>query len=66
MEMIDRILEILNERGISYPEFYTAIGISKSTFSRWKSKTISISLKNVEKIADYLGVSVDSLRGKQY
>jgi len=65
MEMIDRILEILNERGISNPQFYTAIGISKSTFSRWKAKKISISVKNVEKIADYLGVSVDSLLGKQ-
>lgn len=64
MEMIDQVLEILNERGITYPEFYTAIGISKTTFSRWKSKKLSISFKNVEKIADYLGVSVDSLRRK--
>ena len=64
MEMIDRILTILEERKITDQEFYTAIQVSRSTFYRWKSKKVSVSIQNAEKIADYLNVSVDFLLGK--
>ena len=63
MDTIAKIIELLTEKGITEPEFYKAIGVDKSTFSRWKSKECSISVKNIVKSADFLGVTADYLMG---
>lgn len=61
MDVIDRILALLKEKNIAEVEFYKAIGVDKSTYSRWKSREYKVSLCSLKKIADYFDMTVDSL-----
>ena len=63
MDTIDKVIALLGEKNIPEPDFYKAIGIDKSTFSRWKKKACTISVKNIVKCADFLGVTADYLMG---
>lgn len=65
MEHSDRILEIMNERGITAYRLAKETGIAESTFGQWrKCPSSNIYSSNLALIADYLGCSVDYLIGR--
>lgn len=65
MQHSQRILDILKEFNMSAYKVSKGTGISESLFSKWKTNpTSEISSKNLAKIADYLGVSIDYLLGR--
>lgn len=65
MEHTERILKILEDRGITAYKVSKATGISVSLFSKWRERpTSKIASQNLELIADYLDCSVDYLLGR--
>ena len=65
MEHSQRILRIIEERGITQYRVARETGISDSLFGKWKAcPTSKISSCNLVLIADYLGCSVDYLLGR--
>ena len=65
MEHSQRILKIMEEKGITQYRVAKETGISESLFGKWKAHpTSKISSCNLVLIADYLGCSVDYLLGR--
>lgn len=65
MEHSQRILKIINEKGVTEYRVSKETGISNSLFGKWKARpTSKISSCNLVLIADYLGCSVDYLLGR--
>lgn len=63
METLDKITHLLNVQGKKQKELTDYIGVSKGTFTDWKSgKTVSYN-KYLPKIAEFFDVSVDYLVG---
>lgn len=60
--MYREISSICKQRGISLQEVEDAIGIGRKTIYRWDK--VSPSIDKVKAVADYLGVSVDTLLGR--
>ena len=66
-ELLDRICVLIKEKGITEQQFCEGVQVNKSTFYRWKSGKMSISVPTIKKISDYFGVSIDYLlRGDRY
>ena len=55
---------LCKERKIRPADVSKETGISKSTFSAWKSGTYIPKLDKIKKIADYFNISLDYLTGK--
>ena len=53
--------ELRDKKGVSDYRVSQETGITKSTFSDWKSGRSSPKIDKVKKIADYLGVTIDEL-----
>ena len=65
MEHSDRILQIIEEYGLTEYRVAKGTGISNSLLSLWRKKpTSKIYSGNLVLIADYLGCSVDYLLGR--
>ncbi len=65
MEHSERILKIMEERGVTAYRVAKDAGISESVFSEWRRKPSSnIYSSNLVRIANYLGCSVDYLLGQ--
>ena len=65
MEHSDRILKIIQERGLTCYKVAKATGLSNNIFTVWKNKPSSkIYSGTLVLIADYLGCSVDYLLGR--
>ena len=65
MEHSQRILKIIEEKGVTEYRVSKETGISNSFFGKWKAHpTSKISSCNLVLIADYLGCSVDFLLGR--
>lgn len=62
--MIARILELLEEKGVSQKQLATAIGVSTGNVSDWKVGRAKPSIEVLGRIADFFGVSVDYLIGR--
>ena len=63
--MYDIFSKLLQERGLTNYQVSKDTGISQSTLSDWKRGIIKApKLNKLQIIADYLGVSVDYLLGK--
>ena len=61
-----RITELCKERGISGSRMCLDLGMSKSTMSDLKSgRKKSVTAETAQKIASYLGVSVEYLLGEE-
>lgn len=58
-----KISELCKEKGISVAKLERETGISNGTISRWGSSSPTV--EKLEKVADYFGVSVDSLLGRE-
>lgn len=58
-----RIAQLCKEKGVSVAKLERETGISNGTISRWGISSPTV--ENLEKVADYFGVSVDSLLGRE-
>lgn len=65
MGFCERLEELLKEENIMQKDFLAACGLGKNSFSNWrKSKTGYPTLPVLRSISDYLGVSVEYLKGE--
>lgn len=64
MNMFGRIQLLMLQRGMNKTEFSKAIGVSTGNMSDWASGRSSPSVDKLIKIADYFGVSIDYLIGR--
>ncbi len=61
----DIVQELADARGIPIYQMLTDLGFGKGTFSTWKKRGTIPSGSVLQKIADYFGVSVEYLLGKE-
>lgn len=61
MNIYGRIKLLARQRGVSIRELEKQLGFSNGTINQWDTSTRTSSL---EKVADYFGVSVDYLLGR--
>lgn len=65
MSVIDNIVFLLKEQNKSQKELCDHLGITKNAFTDWKAGRIKSYTKHLPQIADFFGVSVDYLLGKE-
>ena len=64
--IVSRINSLLAEKGIEKKEFYKNCGITSASYSLWNTGKTKPRMKNLETIANYLGVPVSYLlEGKE-
>lgn len=63
MSVLDRICELLIAQGKKQKDLTDYLGISKNSFTDWKSGRVKSYTKHLDKIAEFLGVSADYLLG---
>lgn len=63
--MEGKLVQILQERGISRYKLSKGTGIPQSTLADWANGNVVPSSENVAKVANYLEVSADYLMGRQ-
>lgn len=62
MTIIERIIQLADEKGIGKAKLYKSCGIPQSTFSTWTvANANSIPSEYVPKIAEFLHISCDEL-----
>lgn len=59
--MYEIYCKLRDDQGLKDADVVKATGITKSTFSDWKSGRSKLKQDKLQKIADFLGVSVDYL-----
>ena len=64
MTFAERVLDILQEKHISQAKLLQDLGLGKNQLAYWKKNDTVPNARAVEKIAEYLGVSMDYLLGK--
>jgi transcriptional regulator with XRE-family HTH domain len=57
--MYNKVKRLCDARGISIHKFEADIGLANGAVGKWK--TVTPTLANVKKVADYFGISVDAL-----
>lgn len=62
MTVFERIKKLANDQGKGVSKVATDLGFSENLFYRWK--TSEPKARDLEKVADYFGVSVDYLLGR--
>lgn len=62
---MNRIRELREARGIEQKTLAIDIGVSQPTVSSWENGVKNPSSKRAEKLADYFGVSIDYLLGRE-
>ena len=65
MEVLHRIIRLLKENNKKQIDLTDYLGISKNAFTNWKIGDNSSYMKHLPKIAEFFGVSVDYLLGKE-
>lgn len=60
-----RVRELRESKGIQQKELAVDLGVSQPTVSDWESGRKVPSAKSMAKLADYFGVSVDYLLGRE-
>ena len=65
MEVLTRILTLLDERHVQQKELSNYLGLSKCAMTGWKNGNNNSYIKHLPKIAEFFGVSVDYLLGKE-
>lgn len=63
MSVLDKVCELLKQQGKKQKDLTDFLGISKNSFTDWKSGRIKSYTKHIPKIAEFLGVSTDYLLG---
>lgn len=64
MSVLDKICKLLSEQGKKQKDLTDYLGISKNSFTDWKSGRVKSYTKHLDKISEFLNVSVDYLLGK--
>lgn len=59
----DNYASICRERGLSPTGAAKAMGIGSATVSHWKNRGLSPRTEHLQKISDFLNVSIDQLLG---
>ena len=59
--MYERYVALRNKKGVTDYKVSEATGITKSTFSDWKSGRSKPKVDKLQKLADYFGVPVTEL-----
>lgn len=62
--MYERFNKLLREKGLTAYKVAKATGVSRSTLAAWKKKEYTPKLDKLQKLANYLGVSVYYLTGE--
>lgn len=57
--LYDNVKRICEEKGISILALEDAVGFSRSSICKWKESEPGV--RKVQKVADYLGVSIETL-----
>lgn len=57
--ILQRIMQLCKERGISIAKLERETGISNGTIGRWDASSPNVN--NLKAVANYFGVSIDSL-----
>jgi transcriptional regulator with XRE-family HTH domain len=65
MDFYDKVNGLCLQRGISITAMALDLGFSKGTPSNWKIMKTPPRAEKVKKVADYFGVSVEYLIGKE-
>lgn len=65
MDVLNNILLLLKTKGIRQRDLSDHLGLSKNTMTGWKNGNNTSYMKHLPKIAEFLGVSVDFLLGKE-
>ena len=61
-----RIIRLMKDRGIQDQQLIESIGLPRGTFSNWKREKGKSYYLYIDRISDYLGVSVEYLvRGRE-
>ena len=60
---IERIRALRKQKGLTQEELAKAIGVQRAVISKYETGIVDISVSQLEKIADVLGVTVDYLLG---
>lgn len=63
--MYEIYLRLLAERGVKTADVCRATGISQTTMANWKKRRGKLGTKNAMLIAEYFGVSVEYLMGRE-
>ena len=66
MDVLNKIIELLDAKNKKQIELTNFLGISKNAFTNWKSGNNTSYIKHLPKIAEFFGVSVDYLLGKEH
>lgn len=61
----DKFCELCAKKGVSPTRAALDIGLSKATPTSWKKKGTTPQAAQLQKIADYFDISMDSLLGKE-
>ena len=64
MDILNNICELLREKNKKQKDLTDALGLTKNSFTGWKSGKSTSYMKYLPQIAEFLGVSVDFLCGK--
>lgn len=65
MEVLTKILMLLNKSHMQQKELSNYLGLSKNTMTGWKNGNNNSYMKYLPQIAEFFGVSVDYLLGKE-
>ena len=65
MEVLTRILALLDANNLQQKELSDYLGLSKNTITGWKNGNNNSYMKHLPKIAEFFGISVDYLLGKE-
>ena len=62
---VQNILDLCEERGVAITRVLTDLGFSRGLGSQWKAGKQKPSSDKLQRTADYFGVSVDDLIGRE-
>lgn len=61
--VVEKISKLCKEKGVSIAKLEKETGISNGTIGKWSRSSPTV--EKIERVADYFGVSVDWLLGRQ-
>lgn len=65
MDILNKIIELLDSQNRQQKELTDFLGLEKSTFSAWKNGKSASYKKYLPEIANFFGISVDKLIGNE-
>jgi transcriptional regulator with XRE-family HTH domain len=65
LEVLNKIIRLLKEKGVKQKELTDFLSVSHNVFTEWKAGRNASYMKHLPKIAEFFEVSVDYLLGKE-